>query len=301
MNVRLIKSAPLAQEDISDRPFRQWVIQNNLVWASFYRIENDYLIRFHGLCDYLVANNGESISAHPVHGVSDSTIQHLYLNQVLPLALSRQYKLILHGAAVIVSKTAVAFIGDSGRGKSTLAASFAMHGLRFLTDDGLQINIIGDKVFALPSHPSIRLWDDSEAAITSGEVQRTPAVDYSPKARLLAGDNLPHCNKPSSLKYIYFLGDGNTKSITISPVSGRDAMIEMVRNSFLLEVEEREMLKRHFGQLSELAKRPIFFRLDYPRRFEMLPEVREAIIRHVSDGILPGSDKGSGMESQIAI
>jgi hypothetical protein len=81
---------------------------------------------------------------------------------------------------------------------------------------------------------------------------------------------------------MYFLGEGKTDAVSIEPVSGRDAMIELVRHSFLLDIEERDMLKHHFGRLTELAKRPMFFRLDYPRRYEMLPQVRESVIRHAT-------------------
>jgi len=40
------------------------------------------------------------------------------------------------------------------------------------------------------------------------------------------------------------------------------------------------MLMRHFDDLTRLAALPIYFRLDYPRDYEALPVVRQAIIRH---------------------
>jgi hypothetical protein len=61
----------------------------------------------------------------------------------------------------------VAFLGESGRGKSTLAASFATEGTRFLTDDGLLLEWVGGHCMIVPSHPSIRLWEDSQEALIS--------------------------------------------------------------------------------------------------------------------------------------
>jgi serine kinase of HPr protein (carbohydrate metabolism regulator) len=94
--------------------------------------------------------------------VTSATVEHLYLNQVLPLALSRQGKLVLHGSAVDIGGQGVAFLGESGRGKSTLAASFATEGTRFLTDDGLLLEWVGECCMIIPSHPSIRLWQTAK-------------------------------------------------------------------------------------------------------------------------------------------
>jgi ATP-dependent phosphoenolpyruvate carboxykinase len=51
--------------------------------------------------------------------------QHLCLKQVLPLVLSKQGQRVFHASAVEVEVEdgAVVFAAESGRGKSTLAAS----------------------------------------------------------------------------------------------------------------------------------------------------------------------------------
>jgi hypothetical protein len=97
---------------------------------------------------------------------------------------------------------------------------------------------------------------------------------------LLAGDEVAYCDASRPLRCMYFLGEGDTETVSIEPIGGRDAMIELVRHTFLLDIEEREMLLHHFGQLTELARLPMFFRLDYPRRYDLLPQVRDAVIRH---------------------
>jgi hypothetical protein len=273
-----------AQEPIDATPFHKWVFPDGTLWATFYRAGDHYVLRFPTLADFTVLASGTEVVVHPVPGVSAQTVEHLYLNQVLPLALSRQWKLVLHASAVEVEKTAVAFLGASGRGKSTLAASFATSGHRFLTDDGLQLEKSGEGYLVEPSHASIRLWDDSRDELIPETTRAAPSVDYTHKLRLLADDEVAFCDVARPLRCVYFLGDGGVDDISIHPASGRDAMIELVRHSFLLDIEEREMLTRHFAQLTELARRPMFARLDFPRRYEMLPSVRDAVIRHVRAG-----------------
>ena len=147
---------------IQDAPFHQWSFPDGTLWTQFYRQGGGYLLRFPDLADFEVSADGATVLGFPAPGVTSPTVEHLYLNQVLPLALSRQGKLVLHGSAVDIGGQGVAFLGESGRGKSTLAASFATEGTRFLTDDGLLLEWVDGHCMIVPSHPSIRLWEDSQ-------------------------------------------------------------------------------------------------------------------------------------------
>lgn len=262
------------------RAFYESASPDGTPWTQFFRVSNGYLVRFADLVDFWISRNGQSIEAYPAPGISLQTIEHLRLNQVIPLALSRQMELVLHGGAVEINGTAVAFLGVSGRGKSTLTASFATAGYQFLTDDGLQLEATKSNHMAKASHPSIRLWDDSRKQLIPDSVEQSPPIDYTPKSRLLAGESVPHCTEPAPLKAIYFLGDGTEDNVAIKVVSPRNAMIELVKHSFLLDIEERAMLNHHFSQLTDLVSKVKCFSLDYPRRYEELPRVREAVIEH---------------------
>jgi hypothetical protein len=261
-------------------PFHTWALPDGAPWTEFHREHVGYLLRFPGLADFHVSADAKRVTCHPVPGTSDAVVQHLHLNQVLPLALSKQGSLVFHASAVEVDGGAIAFVGESGKGKSTLAASFAIDGCRFLTDDGLVVESADRGHVVLPSHPSIRLWQDSEEALIAPGTAMAPAVDYTPKARFLAGDRLRFCDEQRPLRRVYFLGDGNVSDIAIRRLSGADAMIEWVRHSFLLDVEEKPRLASHFDQVAKLANEPIHFALDYPRRYEDLARVRAAIVGH---------------------
>ena len=70
--------------------------------SIFYRLSDGYLLRFPGMADFSMDANGSRITATPVPDLDDATLDHLFLNQVAPLAMSRQHKLVLHGGAVVV-------------------------------------------------------------------------------------------------------------------------------------------------------------------------------------------------------
>lgn len=268
-----------SQLPINSLPFHQYTSPDGEVWTAFHRAKTGYLLRFPDLADFEVSADGHSVICYPAPDTTEETSRHLYFNQVLPLALSMLKKLVFHGSAVEVADAAIAFVAESGRGKSTLAASFAQNGFRFLTDDGLVIEHSTNGYQVLPSQPSIRLWSDSEEAlVVNGE--KTPALPFTSKSRFLAGADIAFCDRPRLLRRVYYLGDGSAETLVFQPMTGTEALMELVKHSFLLDLEERFLLASHFDMVAKLADPPIHFRLDYSRRFENLTSVRQAIVEH---------------------
>jgi len=272
------------QEPLAQPFFHEWTSPDGGQWAGFYRQEQDYLIRFVDLADFRISGDAQRVFVYPVSGISDDVLEHLYLNLVVPLALSHQNKLILHASAVEIDNFSVAFAAKSGGGKSTLAASFSTNGYRFLTDDGVQLDQNGAGYHVRPNHPAIRLWEDSRNQLIAAGTRLIPLQGSSAKARFLADNKAVFCDEARLLRHIYFLGDGTTEIVSIEPVSGRDAMVDLVSHSFLLDVAAKQILTQNFKKIAQLAEKAIFYRLDYPRRYEILPEVCERVVSHARAG-----------------
>ncbi|MBE0621758.1 MAG: hypothetical protein IH605_14285 [Burkholderiales bacterium] len=275
--------SPRPQLPLNGLPFHQWRFPDGTLWTQFFRTNAGYLLRFPDLADFQVSSDGLSATCSPAPDVTDATSHHLYLNQVLPLMLSKQGKLVFHASAVEFADGAVAFAGESGRGKSTLAASFAASGFRFLTDDGLVLEACANGYQALPGYPSIRLWDDSESALLPHGAETAPALAFTSKARFLAGKHLAFCPQPQPLRRVYFLGNGSASEISFRRIHAAEALVEWVKHSFLLDIEEKRLLASHFDEVAKLANQPICYHLDYPRRFENLACVRRAIAEHATE------------------
>jgi hypothetical protein len=261
----------------SMEPFHRWMTPEGDVWTEFFRIGTDYLLRFPGKADFHVSADGLHIEERPVAGCSRETLAHLYQNQVVPLALSRQGYLVLHASAVMLEGRAIAFLGRTGQGKSTLAASLARSGGALLTDDGLQIEMRESQPFAVPSHPSLRLWEDSRQALGGPELALAPPLDYTSKSRITGGGGLAFADAPAPLALSVVLGEAAQSEPSTLPLKPAEAMMAMVANSFVLDVSESAMLARHFEHIAALAALPMHYRLDYPRSYDKLPSVRKAI------------------------
>jgi hypothetical protein len=178
---------------------------------------------------------------------------------------------------VVLEEGAVAFLGESGLGKSTLATYFCRVGGQFLTDDGMMIDEREDGPWVLPNHPSVRLWDDSVEALVDTSTMLAPELSFTNKSRLLAGKNLPYCTSPKPLLAAFFLQRNGLNEIEIMPISGGAGIMAWVSNSFLLDTEDRELLNSHFGWVGRVAMAVPAFTLDYPREYDRLPEVAQAV------------------------
>jgi len=276
--IRLEVQSARSQEALASPPFQECNFPDGSPWTQFHRSAAGYLLRFPSLADFEVAADASSVRCWPAPGTTQASVQQLFLNQVLPLVESKRGKLVLHGSAVEVDGGAGADLGESGRGKSTLAASFATAGHSFLTDDGLVIDDIDGVLHVVPSHSSIRLWQDSEEALLGASADTAPPAQYTSKSRFLAGDSLPFCAQPRPLLGVFFLGVEDVQVPRVSTLTPSEALILLVRHSFLLDVKERGLLGGHFDAVSRLAAAMSFHQLEFPRTYAALPAVRREVL-----------------------
>lgn len=279
--IRLMPARP--QPALPSEPFHRWTLADGSHWAEFCRTDTGYLVRFAAYADFEIAADGTTALCWPVPGVDRPTIEHLCDNQVRPLMLSRQHRAVFHGAAVAVEDGAIAFLGASGRGKSTLAAAFASAGHPFLTDDALLLEADGDGGYRVqPGQASLRLWDDSRDRLLQPGAATAPAVRLSAKQRFLAAGGLPHMAEPRRLRAAYFLLDEDAPDVAIARIEGAQGLASWTLQAFVLDVDDRAWLARQFVQDADIATRVPSFTLDFPRRFDDLEGLRAELLAHIA-------------------
>ena len=257
--------------------FQQWNPDDVGATVLFYRIDGGVLVRFPDTADFVIPPDG-AVLRYAVAPGSGERWRAVYHQQVLPLLDSLQGPPAYHGAAVAIGDRAVAFLGPSGQGKSTLTAAFARRGFPFLSDDCLRVQAGSDGVLlAEPHAPWIRLWDDSvEALVPDG--QAPVVAPGSPKPQLEAGGQLPHCATALPLARVYVLGDGEAGSAAVAPILPAQAAIMWTRNAFVLDIKSPTVMARSFEAAARLAAALPMRTLDYPRRYDALDEVVAAVL-----------------------
>ena len=272
--------APKEQRKLLLTPFHRWTFADLSDWCCFYRVNGNYLLRFPELADFTIDSHTLDVHCTPTPNVSSATITQLYLNQILPVVQSKSGELVFHASAIVADGLAIAFVGITGRGKSTLTASFSNNGFQFLADDGLLIKRLEADYHALPSHASLRLWEDSQAAVLGTTAKPEDPLEYTSKLRFPASHEMPHYNKSCRIRRIYFLGDLETSKIEFRKLSPQEAMVELIKHSFLLDIDDRKTMATHFDAVSKLSTLDVFYRLDYPRNYDELANVRSQILVH---------------------
>ncbi len=248
--------------------FHSWRIKGTRgrPWLSIGRRAGAYLLRFPGLADFDVSAAGDRIVCRPSPRLAGSTLQHLLLDQVLPLALSRSGRLVLHASAVHVPRLGcVAIVGPTGSGKSTLAAALGLRGCSVLTDDCLVVEADSAGSLAVPGYPGLRLWRDAARGLGLSNDPGARVAHYTAKRRL-GGDAVRFRSQPSRLALLFVLGRRRRPGAPTRSrgLGARDRLMALAPYTHLMDVEDRRQLLHMFRSLSTLVSHVPVVRLNLP-------------------------------------
>ena len=267
--------SPRDQGAFATAPYDRWVAPAGEVIAQFYRIPDGYLLRFPDEVDFEIFPETGTVRRWPVPHADEAHLESLYSNAVLPILGNHRGGLFLHGSAVNIGGQAVAFLGLSRSGKTTLAAALAKLGHPLLTEDVIELAIRPDGYQLQPKKSPLRLFADSVAHIIG---KQATALDPTVKLTVPPEAGLTIESSPAPLSRIYFLGQNRDAPLAIRPIATAAALKEMLSHSFILDVEDRQRLNAHFCRIADLSEKIPCFTLDYPRRYTELAGVLQAII-----------------------
>jgi hypothetical protein len=269
-----------AREPANSEWLHHWPDESGAMSLAQYDGGSDFLLRFPGLADFVISEDGRAIGVWPAPETSTETLRHLVLDQVLPRVLAQQGRLVLHAGAVRVGQKAIAFIGDTGRGKSTLTASFQAAGSPLLSDDGLVLTQENGAALAQPTYSSLRLWPEAIAGLFARAPDLAPMAHYSRKQRVILTDVADHAPMPLAAVYVLFPeAQEDSASILLTRMSPSEACMAIISNSFQLDVTDRRRAMGLLTVASGIAQELPVFSLAFPRRFACLPDVRKVVLR----------------------
>jgi hypothetical protein len=196
--------------------------------------------------------------------------------------LGQRGYLVLHASAVqLRDGKAIVFLGGTGWGKSTIASSYYENGAKLITDDCLLIKIMDNKVFCVPNYHGLRLYQDSAEAIFKKNMQFKPVAHYSSKERLILHRVEPEIAEPVPVSAMFLLADPSTgcaDTVSIKKIRGAKEMMTIVEQTFLMDIEDKDIISKQFTNASELNEvSPVLYGLSYPHKYEMLAEVRNTV------------------------
>lgn len=216
-----------------------------------------------------LVRGGHSIEFDPLPSADEPLVRLFLLGAALGVLLHQRGLLVLHASAVAVGGGAVAFVGESGYGKSTTAAALHARGHDLITDDLLALDGGG---MALPAFPRLKLSQDAFALDSQLHSAPLHPEDIRLDCRLTSG----YARHPARLSRIYVLAEGSR--VLAEPLSPRDAFVELLGNSYAPRVlGAGASSPKHFQQCAQLAATVPVLRLARPLKLGALPELVKLI------------------------
>jgi len=214
-------------------------------------------------------SQGCEIVIEPTENVKDDVLRNFILGAVLADLLRQRGLLVFHGSAIEINNSAVAFLGGSGWGKSTIASAFHKQGYGLITDDVMAVDMATGSPMALPSFPKTKLWKDAATAMEHN-VEQLPKV-HSDSEKYINCIAEGFAKIPLPLSRIYILAVGQEHKI--ESIKGREALMELLRHSHGIDLLELpEFATSNFNQCLKLLEHVSICRLVRPRSLSQLTE-----------------------------
>jgi hypothetical protein len=231
--------------------------------------------------EFFVAGDGSKVLWRRLARVPDEVLFTYLLNQVLSECLAARGVESLHASAVVVQGGAVALLGDSGFGKSTLAAGMMRAGHALLTDDVLVLEFKGSRVLAQPSLARLKLHPDGTEAFFGARAS-LPMNTFTDK-KILRLQRAEHAARRVPLRALFVLPSATRATrVGIRRASERRASIELMRSRFTVAPRGARRRAQQFRFVCRLARTVPVWLLSYPRRLDMLPQVVASVLAHAS-------------------
>ncbi len=214
------------------------------------QVADGYVIQARAL-RFFVRDDGKWIELLD-HPESNSEMTDLLLGPVLVLALALQRRWCLHGGAVIQQGAAILFLGESGFGKSTIAAwlSAPHSAMQRLADDVVPVAMNGS-LQSLPPYPQFNL---------------PVAQQYADSA-------------PIAVEQIYVLEPGSENIPVTHELPAGAAALAVARHTLSARLFPESLLARHLEFCAQVAETTHITALEYPHNQQSLDMLMEIIER----------------------
>lgn len=248
--------------------------------GQMYRVGDGNYIAFTGT-GAVHGTDGDRLVIEPEEGVDQGLLRWFTLCQGFRILLHQRGYVVLHASATVVDDRAVAFVGKSGKGKSTTVAAWYAEGHPVLADDVTAID--PDTGFVLPSFPKIKL-DPESASVVDADLTPAEKSDVLPR-RYYATAQEERAD-PVPLGGVYVLDEGPEIRIEDVPPA-EQAYRLMCESASAYQSGADEAVESHFEDCVRLSQRAPVKRLERPHEFETLPDVVRTVKADLQETPVP--------------
>jgi hypothetical protein len=118
------------------------VVREGVPWWTASRVAGGTVLRVFGVCDFVIDEELRDVTCFPVLEGRPEVIPVIITGLLVALILELRGQCVLHASAVEIDGLAVAFVGLSGQGKTTVATMLCVEGAPLVTDDVLPVEFV---------------------------------------------------------------------------------------------------------------------------------------------------------------
>lgn len=222
-------------------------------------------------------SNGNKIIINPYTGFDEKYLRIIILGSAFGILLHQLGRLVLHGNAVKMDNFAIAFLGPSGRGKSTTSLAMHKHGHPLLSDDILSIELDKNNPLLFSNFPRIKLWPEVIRYFQE-DPEIIPKIHLKTNKRYYTiQENFQNMKIP--LKTIYSI----EKSVdsTIEEMKPQRALIELTKSSYCLRMFNKNELRKNLIQCAQIVNYIELKCLKINHSFNELPKIVKIIEKDI--------------------
>ena len=195
--------------------------------------------------------DGREIVVDPDPEVAAGRLRDFLLSYILGALLQqRGYLVMLHASAVLMHGQAVAFVGESGEGKSTMTAAFSARGFPVVSDELVPVDVSDGALRVWPAFSRLKLTAASALAVGCPSEALTQIHAAEDKFGWQVAPADPESALP--LSRIYLLRSGDAHSVREATFV--EAVGGIADQSFHKRLLAPERLRQHFLACADLAR-----------------------------------------------
>ncbi|NRB71513.1 MAG: hypothetical protein HRU51_06310 [Xanthomonadales bacterium] len=203
--------------------------------------------------------------------------------------MAHQGRLILHASAVsLKAGECFLFLGDSGYGKSTLAASLLAAGAIVLADDCVELSVHRGRVYARGAFPGLRLRDDSQRQALPLQRELIHSMGSYNGKQVFRVAQMPDAGYRVTQAFALNSPLSPTSDLSYQRIDGMQAVMIMLRGLFRLDPAKDADRGPEFASVCALFAAGLeVTQLAYPRDFERLVDVQRYLLATADSGVPP--------------
>jgi hypothetical protein len=222
---------------------------DDTTWYTATSTESGYVVRFPDVGEFVISLDLAEITVRRDRSGRAELLPILLAGTVSAFLLALRGETVLHASAVAIEGSALAFVGQSGRGKSTLAALLCVEGAELVTDDVLTVDP-GPPVTCMGGAAEVRLR--SAAAVIAQTQPERPTRHTADERLAFSPTQAPLRSLPLSVIVIPSPSRTATE-VAVERVPPSDALFALLSFPRVHGWLQPDVLTRDFTRLSQIV------------------------------------------------